>query len=77
MKSDFRIRSTDQKEIRYCTPLKSLVTQRSSVVLTAVNISKKKRPLKIKGLIMVFDAILTSRQTRLGITFFVWKSDVK
>ena len=29
------------------------------------------------GLITVFDAILTSRQTRLEITVFVWKSDVK
>ena len=31
----------------------------------------------IIGLITVFDAILTSRQTSLEITVFVWKSDVK
>ena len=31
----------------------------------------------IIGLIMVFDAILTSKQTRLEITVFVWKSEVK
>ena len=29
------------------------------------------------GLVTVFDAILTSRQTRLEITVFEWKSDVK
>ena len=29
------------------------------------------------ALITVFDAGLTSRQTRLEITLFVWKSDVK
>ena len=29
------------------------------------------------GLITVFNAILTSRRTRLEITVFVWKADVK
>ena len=47
--------------------------------MTVINFSfsgNKCRMLPI-GLITVYDAILTSRPTRLEITVFVWKTDVK
>ena len=55
------------------------ITMKRLISLTSTTdnktLSKKKE--EAIGLLMVFDAIVTSRQTHLEITVFVWKSDVK